>query len=161
MTLFLLANAHTCAARLLDCCAAHTAHTQTTTLVGPVQTVLGNSHGCNPSTSCPSDRSALHSCVVAVCHLIHTRPPDIHVICLAYQRLMSNTYSSSSLVCAQTGPQICLFDGSSTFAIPGTRPNAHWPLFVGRAELARLRLDGSSTLDVAQVDNKNTGSACL
>jgi hypothetical protein len=91
MALFLLANARTCAARLLDS-RAHTTHTKPTVSVGPVQTALWSSHGCNPSAACPSDRRTLHPCVVAACHLIHTRPPDIHVACLAYQRSMSNTY---------------------------------------------------------------------
>jgi hypothetical protein len=39
MALFLLAHARTCDARLLDSL-AHTAHTQPTALVGPVQTAL-------------------------------------------------------------------------------------------------------------------------
>jgi hypothetical protein len=91
ITLFLLANARTCAARLLDS-RAHTSHTQPTVSVGPVQTALGSSHGCNPSAACPGDRRTLHPRVVAACHLIHTRPPDIHVACLAYQRSLSNPY---------------------------------------------------------------------
>jgi hypothetical protein len=91
MALLLLAHARTCATRLLDS-RAHTAHTQPTVSVGPVQTALGSPHGCNPSAACPSDRCTLHPCVVAACHLIHTRPPDIHVACLAYQRSLSNTY---------------------------------------------------------------------
>jgi hypothetical protein len=96
MAIFLLAHARTYAARLLDL-RAHTAHTQPTALVGPVQTALGSSHGCNPSAACPSDRHTLHPCVVAACHLIHTRPPDIHVACLAYQKSLSNTYCSLGL----------------------------------------------------------------
>jgi hypothetical protein len=82
--------------RILDRC-AHTAHTQSTASVGPVHPVLGRLHGCNPSTACPSDRSTLHPCVAAACHLIHTRPPDIHVACLTYQRSLSNTYFSLGL----------------------------------------------------------------
>ena len=98
MALFLLAHARTCAARLLDR-RAHTAHTQPTAIVGPVPTVLGRSHGCNPSTVCPSDSSTPHPCVelAAASHLIHTRPPDIHVACLAYQRSLSNIYFSLDL----------------------------------------------------------------
>jgi hypothetical protein len=46
---------------------------------------------------CPSDHFTLHPCVAAACHLIHTRPPDIHVACLAYQRSLSNTYFSLGL----------------------------------------------------------------
>jgi hypothetical protein len=76
---------------------SHTAHTQPTTLVGPVQTALGSPHGCNPSAACPSDRRTLHPCVVAACHLIHTRPRDIHVAFLAYPRSLSNTYFSLGL----------------------------------------------------------------
>jgi hypothetical protein len=78
MAIFLLAHARTCAARLLDC-RAHTAHTQPTALVGPVQTALGSSHGCSPSASCPSDRHILHPCVVAAQHILHARPPDTHL----------------------------------------------------------------------------------
>ena len=91
MALLLLAHARTCAVRLLDS-RAHNAHTQPTVSVGPVQTALGSPHGCNPSAACPSDCRTLHPCVVAACHLIHTRPPDIHVACLAYQRSLSNAY---------------------------------------------------------------------
>ena len=91
MAIFLLAHARACALRLLDS-SEHTAHTQPTVSVGPVQTALGSPHCCNPSASCPSDHCTLHPCVVAACHLIHTRPPDIHVACLTYQRLLSNTY---------------------------------------------------------------------
>jgi hypothetical protein len=96
MALFFLAHARTCAARLLDRC-AHTAHTQPTAIVGPVPTVLGRSHCCNPSTVCPSDSSKPHPCVTAALHLLHTRPPDIHVACLVYQRLLSNIYFSLGL----------------------------------------------------------------
>jgi hypothetical protein len=96
MSLFFLAHARTCAARLLDR-RVHTAHTHPTAIVGPVPTVLGRSHGCNPSTVCPSDRSTPHPCVAAASHLIHTRPPDIHVACLAYPRSLSNTYFSLGL----------------------------------------------------------------
>jgi hypothetical protein len=96
MALFFLAHARTCAARLLDS-RAHTAHTQPTAIVGPVPTVLGRSHGCNPSTVCPSDSSTPHPCVAAASHLIHTRPPNIHVACLAYQRSLSNIYFSLGL----------------------------------------------------------------
>ena len=96
MALFFLAHARTCAARLLDS-RAHIAPTQPTAIVGPVPTVLGRSHGCNPSTVCPSDRSTPHPCVAAASHLIHTRPPDIHVACLAYPRSLSNTYFSLGL----------------------------------------------------------------
>jgi uncharacterized membrane protein len=96
MALFFLAHARTCAARLLDS-RAHIAPTQPTAIVGPVPTVLGRSHGCNPSTVCPSDRSTPHPCVAAASHLIHTRPPDVHVATLAYQRSLSNTYFSLDL----------------------------------------------------------------
>jgi hypothetical protein len=96
MALFFLAQARTCAARLLDR-RVHTAHTQSTAIVGPVPTGLGRSHGCNPSTVCPSDRSPPHPCVAAVSHLIHTRPSDIYVACLAYPRSLSNTYFSLGL----------------------------------------------------------------
>jgi hypothetical protein len=96
MALFLLAHARTCAARILDRC-AHTAHSQSTASVGPGSTALGSFHGCNPSTSCPGDHCTPHPCVVAACHLIHTRPPDIHVACLAYPRSLSNIYFSLGL----------------------------------------------------------------
>jgi hypothetical protein len=96
MALFFLAHARTCAARLLDS-RVHTTHTHQTAIVGPVPTVLGRSHGCNPSTVCPSDRFTPHPCVSAVSHLIHKRPPDIHVACLAYPRSLSNTYFSLGL----------------------------------------------------------------
>jgi hypothetical protein len=35
--------------------------------------------------------------MAAALHLIHTRPPDIHVVCLAYQRSLSNIYFSLDL----------------------------------------------------------------
>jgi len=75
MALSLLANARTCAARLLDR-RAHTAHSQPTAIVGPVSTALGSYHGCNPSTVCPSDRYTPHPCVLAAHHILHARPPD-------------------------------------------------------------------------------------
>ena len=96
MAILLYAHARTCDARILDCC-AHTTHTLPTALVGPVHTVLGRFHGCNPSTTCPGDHHTLHQCVAAACHLIHTQTPDIHVTCLAYPRLLSNTYFTLGL----------------------------------------------------------------
>jgi hypothetical protein len=96
MALSFIAPARTCDQRFLDR-HAHTAHTQPTVIVGPVSTVLGISQGCNPSTVCPSDRSTPHPCVAAASHLIHTRPPDVHVACLANPKSLSNTYFSLDL----------------------------------------------------------------
>jgi hypothetical protein len=78
MAIFLLAHARTCHARLLDN-RGHTAHKQPTALVGPVQTALGSSHGCNPSAVCPSDRHILHPCVVAAHHILQASPPNAHL----------------------------------------------------------------------------------
>jgi hypothetical protein len=85
------AHARTCAARLLNS-RAHTAHTQPSALVGPVSTALGSSHGCNPSTACPSDRYTPHPCVFAAHHMLHARPPDASGCAFA-----SDTYYSLEL----------------------------------------------------------------
>jgi len=77
-------------ADLLPRTVARTLYTHRLVSIGPVQAALGTSHGCHPSASCPSDRHTFHPCVVTASHLIHTLPPDIHVICLQYQRWLLN-----------------------------------------------------------------------
>jgi hypothetical protein len=51
---------------------AHTAHTQPTVSVGPVQASFGSSHGCNPSAACPGPTETV-DCVCAVCARLSRR----------------------------------------------------------------------------------------
>jgi len=52
-------------------------------------------------------------------------------------------------------PRIRFLDGSSTFAFPGTHPNAHWRLFVAREQTCRSSLSRLATLSEGWDDDKH------